>query len=105
MSTRIVNLRLEKEILEDLNLLAEWNQHDRTSMIKKLLRQAIVESKIDHAINLYKDGKSSIEEAAEIAIIDLWSFHDELIRNGITHPSEPEDLRQDLSTLRKLKLY
>ena len=100
----MVNLRLEGEMLQDLDLLAEWNQQDRTSLIKRLLKRAILESKIEYALKLYKEEKISIEKAAEIATLDLWSFHDELIRNGVVHPSNPEDLKEDLRTLRKFEL-
>ena len=96
MSSKIINIRLDKKILEDLEQISEWEKNDRTAIIRRLLSKAIETTKMKHAISLYQEEKISIGKAAEMADVDLWTFHDELSRLRISHPSDEQDLDDDL---------
>lgn len=96
MSSKIINIRLDEKILKDLEQICEWEKNDRTAIIRRLLSKAIETTKIKHAITLYQEEKISIGKAAEMADVDLWTFHDELSRLRISHPSDEQDLDDDL---------
>ena len=105
MRSKIINIRLDEKTLQDLEQISQWEKNDRTAIIRRLLSQAIETVKINYTIKLYQEGKISIGKAAEIADVDLWSFHDELLRLGISHPSEAEDINDDLALIRKRSVH
>lgn len=63
----------------------------------------ITKEKLDHVIRLYQDEKISIGRVAELASIDLWFFHDELCKFGISHLSDLSDFENDLELMKKAK--
>ena len=102
MTSKIVNIRLDQETIDALEQICKWEKTDRSSVIRKLLEKAIDRSRLDYGIKLYQERKASIGKAAELANIDLWSFHDEIKRLGIIHPSDVTDLEHDLKIIRRL---
>lgn len=101
MTSKIINIRLDEKTLQDLEQICQWEKNDRTAIIRRLLGQAIETVKMNYTIKLYQEGKISVGKAAELADVDLWTFHDELLRLGISHPSDEEDLKADLAVIRK----
>ena len=71
MSSKIVNIRLETKIIEDLDEISKSENADRSTIIRRLLRQAINKTKIENALKHYKEGEMSIEMASEAAGIDI----------------------------------
>ncbi|OLS23845.1 MAG: hypothetical protein HeimC3_23170 [Candidatus Heimdallarchaeota archaeon LC_3] len=67
----------------------------------KLDSKAISKKKLDHAIKLYQEEKISIGRAAELVSIDIWSFHDELNKLGISHLSTLSEFENDLELIKK----
>ncbi len=105
MSSKVINIRLDEKLLQDLEQICQWEKKDRTTVIRRLLSQAIETVKMNYSIKLYQEGKISLGKAAELAEIVFWTFHDEILRLGISHPSDEEDLNEDLSLIKKrLKL-
>lgn len=104
MTSRVINVRLNEDTLDALDLICQIEKTDRSSIVRKLLEKAIERSRLEYGIKLYQDGKASIEKAAELAKIDIWSFHDEISRLGIIHPSTLNNLEYDLQTIKKRKL-
>lgn len=102
--TKVINIRLDDDLIKDLELICKWEKNDRSSLIRRLLDYGIEKTKLDHSIRLYSEEKVSIGRAAEIAGVDLWTFHDELIRLGISHPTDESDLASDLKVIRNQKL-
>ena len=100
-NTKVINIRLDRKMIKEIEEISKWEQTDRSTVIRKLLHNAIRQEKLEQALKLYQDGKVSIGRAAELAGVDLWTFHDELFARGITHPSDLSELEIDLATLEK----
>jgi len=54
------------------------------------------------ALELYREGLVSLGKAAEIAGLSLWEMMELMARKGISIRYEPEDLEEDLRTLREV---
>jgi len=54
------------------------------------------------ALELYREGLVSLGKAAEIAGLSLWEMMELMARKGISIRYEPEDLEEDLKTLREV---
>ncbi|OLS16814.1 MAG: hypothetical protein HeimC3_51340 [Candidatus Heimdallarchaeota archaeon LC_3] len=96
-----LNIRLDDDLLTDLDLISKWDEIDRTSVIRQLLRRAITLKKLDYGVRLYQEGKASIGKTAEIAGVSLWELHDHLRNLGIQHSSDEIDLQNDIEIIRK----
>ena len=69
---------------------------------EKDLSKAVRESL---AVELYRDGKISLGKAAEIARISKWEMFELLAAKKVPLQYYPEDLEQDIETLKKVLKY
>lgn len=76
------NVMLDKELINSIDELAEEMSEDRSTAIRQLLKKALLEEKINLAINKFEQG-TSFREAAEIAGIDYWDFQMELDKRSV----------------------
>jgi predicted HTH domain antitoxin len=60
------------------------------------------EARLELAVHLYARGRLSIGKAHELAGLSLWEFRQLLGFRQISPHFTPEDLQQDLETLRQL---
>ena len=67
----------------------------RPSKKPKVLREII-------AVNLYKDGLISLGKTSEIAGVSKWEMFDILAAKKIPVQYYPEDLEEDIETLKSL---
>jgi len=78
-----LSIRTDKKILEELDRLAQIQDLDRSTIVKRILKRGIEEEKINLGIALYLKGES-IGRAIDIAKCNLWDLLDELKKRGIT---------------------
>ncbi|PXF52978.1 MAG: hypothetical protein C4B56_03880 [Candidatus Methanophagaceae archaeon] len=67
----------------------------RERELPKVLREII-------AVNLYKEGLISLGKASEIAGVSRWEMFDILAAKKIPLQYYPEDLEEDIETLKKM---
>lgn len=100
--SKIINIRLDEELLANVDEISSWDESERSETIRRLLRKAINLRKLDYAVKLYQENKASIGKAAEIANISIWELQDYIQQLGIQHKSDMNDLQEDIKTLEKI---
>src|SRR6266511_1148251 len=70
MRTEQVNLRLEEDLLTDLEHVAEEEALDRGTVIRRLLRDSVQRWRIEQALREYQRGHLSMERGAEMTRSD-----------------------------------
>ncbi len=98
MKTVLTTVRLPKEVLKDLDNKAKSEKTDRTTVLRKLLEEAIKNSKIEEAVRLYKENKVSLSEAARRAGLYVGEMMEELVRRGVKSSMTLEDYKESLAT-------
>ncbi len=88
-----LSMRLEKELLDELDRLANLEDTDRTTITRKILKRGIHLERLDLAILLYIKGET-LERAANLSECDLWDLLEELPKRGITKRFDPDGLRE-----------
>ncbi len=79
-----VCVRLSEELIKDLEEFLREEKLDRSSGLRKLLREAIGEWKKRRALEKLGRGEVSFSRAAEMAEMDLWSFANLVEKSGIS---------------------
>jgi len=99
MRTEQVNLRLEEDILEDLERVAKAEALDRSTVIRRLLRESVRRWQLEHALRGYERGDLSIGRAAEEAGLTQWELMDAARREGISYQMSAVDVEGRLRGL------
>ena len=69
ISTRIPG-NLEKELEEYMKV-----EHlEKSTAVRRLLFKSLKEWRVEYALKLLEEGKTTVSRAAEIAGMDIWSF-------------------------------
>lgn len=95
-----INLRVEDEIAQVLEQIADKEALRRTDLIRKYMVEGIRRWKLENAIARYQKGEISMARAAEEAGILLYEMMEQLRRRSIsqdqTTPDEARAAIQDL---------
>ena len=91
--TEQLNLRINKEIVKDLENLAEESNLDRTALARKILIEGLQREKLNLAIQKYINKEISIERAAEISGLPLYELLEIFSKLGISSNLDAEDIR------------
>ncbi len=95
-----ITARLPDEIDDNLQHIARAEQLDKSDIIRRLLARGIQQWKLTKAVEEYKKGAFSTEEAAQFAEISVWEFFDALKEQQIPLTYDAEELKEDLKTIR-----
>jgi|GEM_PF-1116870 len=87
-----VNLRLERELVDSLDDLAQDAHVDRTEVARRILTEGIARARMDRALRDYAAGHSSAWRAARGAGISLYEMLDAVHQAGIPYELDPDDL-------------
>lgn len=96
------NVMLDKELLKLIDEYAETILEDRSTVIRQLLKKAIIDEKVSLAIRKFKEGVS-FRKAADIAGLDYWDFQAELDRRGVPVTASLSFARKRLKKVKNLK--
>ncbi len=96
---QMVASRLPEELVRDLELIERHEQTDRSTVVRKLLRQAIGEWKRDFYARQYGEGAMTLARAAQEAGVSLWEMMDYARQRKIAAQYDLEDLQRDLATV------
>jgi len=101
LSLEAVTARLPKEMVREVERLAEKMKVDRSELIRRLLDSAIREKKLEDAVQAYREGQVTLWKAAEIAGISLREMMDLVKEKKIPVSYTLEDLRRDLEYVKR----
>lgn len=96
---QLVASRLPDDLVQDLELIERWEQTDRSTTVRKLLRQAIGDWKRAHFAQEYGEGRITLARAAQEAGISLWEMIDYLRQRKIAVQYDLADFEQDAATV------
>ncbi len=87
-----VTLRLERELLNEMDAIAQREGIDRTEVVRRLLADGLAHRRAESAIADYGAGRSSIWAAASQAGIDLYEMLDRVAEAGVPYQIDPAAL-------------
>ena len=102
MKTILTTVRLPEKIVNMLDEIAREERLDRTNMLRELLEVAIKNWKVEEAAKLYREGKTSVSEAAKIAELPVGEMMDELVKRGIKSDLTVEEYKESLNAAFRL---
>ncbi|NVM56050.1 MAG: UPF0175 family protein [Candidatus Helarchaeota archaeon] len=94
--TEQLNLRINKEVVRDLEKLANQTNIERAALAKKILIEGIQREKLNVAIQKYIQKEISIERASEIAGLSLYELIEVFSKLGIPSNLSIEDIQKIL---------
>lgn len=97
----MVGARLPAALVRELELIADVEQSDRSTTVRKLLSNAIRQWKLEHYVRLYGDGKLTLARAAQDAGVSLWEMMEYARARKVPAQYDLEDLKRDLVTIRR----
>lgn len=90
----VISIRVDKRLKEELEEVARLKQVDKTTLVKQMLPNLLLQGRIQVAIDAYQSGMTAVSAAAT-AGIDLWTFLDALREHNILHHPNEESLYQN----------
>lgn len=96
MNTKTLSTRLEADELQQLDALAARSGLDRSGMTKALLRRGMAELRFDHAVEAYREGRVTLNRAAEMAALSVWDFIARMEAAGLSLNYGVRELEEDL---------
>ena len=94
--TGLLNLRINKDIIHELEKLAEETNLDRAVLAKKILIEGIQREKLNLIIQKYIHKEISIERASEISGLSLYELIEIFSKLGIPSNLSIEDIQKIL---------
>ena len=89
-----VNIRLDRDLLDELDELASADRVDRSEMARRLLETGMTGHRMDRAVREYRKGNVSAWKAAEIAGVSLYEMLDRIHDEGIPYEIDPETFQR-----------
>ena len=78
-------IRLDRELLAEIDELAAMEHADRSAMVRRLLQAGIADYRRELAMRQYRQGGLSAWRAAEMAGVSLWDMLDLIRREGLPY--------------------
>ncbi len=95
-----ISVRLDNDLLRDLNKVEKSWQTDRSESIRRLLAEAVQSWKINDVLDKLRQHKISIGKASKECDVSLWEMLDLIRKNNIDWTEySKEDLEKDLNAL------
>lgn len=99
--TETLTTRAAEALVKKIEEMAKKEKVDKSTMIRRLLADAVEAKCKEDSLKLYKEGKVSLWKAAKIAGVSLWEMIDLIMKEGIHLDYGTEELREDLEPLRR----
>jgi|AntDeeMinimDraft_5_1070356.scaffolds.fasta_scaffold06296_3 predicted HTH domain antitoxin len=95
-----ISARLPDEEREDLEEVADLLDEDRSTTIRKALREGLHDLRVRVAVERYQTGDVSMNQAARLAGVPLGEWFEIAREHNLTTQLTPEDIESDVRTLR-----
>jgi predicted transcriptional regulator len=89
-----VNLRLDRDLVDQLDDLARSEHVDRTEIARRILVSGVAEARIEKALDDYRAGRVTAWRGATDAGISLYEMLDRIRDSGIHYELDPEVLNR-----------
>ncbi len=99
-----VTARLSIDSLEYIKKVSRIFNLDKSTAFRDILKKGIQEDKKEKALNLYIEGKFSIEQAAKFADMYIGDFFELMRQKGIESNLTLEDLNESVRHIMKIRL-
>ena len=90
-----VSARLSDEDNEELEAVAQLLESDKSTTIRKALREGLATMRERHAVERYQSGDASITEAAQLAGLSVGEWLELAHERGLTTQLDETDLSFD----------
>jgi len=101
--SRLISTRLEEKDAKILEEIAQEENIDKATLIRKWILSKITEHKLEKAAEKYQKGLISIEEGAKMANTTIWKFIEYIREKNIWPPIQTkEELEKELKETKKL---
>lgn len=97
----LVAARLPEPLVSDLKKIEAQEQSDRSTVLRKLLYDAVVEWKKEHAARLYAQNKLTLERASKEASVSVREMIEYFRSKKIPVQYDLEDLEEDMKNFYK----
>lgn len=90
-----VGIRMDEDLIKKLDRLASQENLDRSTIVRKLLKEGYGDYLKKRAAERYKKGRITISKAAEVAGITVWEMEKFLVEEGYKSSYSIEDLKKE----------
>jgi predicted HTH domain antitoxin len=90
-----ITTRVSKEIEEKIALIAREEKLDKSTVIRRLLSDAIKKRQIERALDEYREERVTLARAARMAGVSLRKMMQLAAEAGVPFQYSVEDLRKD----------
>lgn len=97
-----ISARLPDEDADELERVAALLGEDKSSVIRKALREGLADLRVRLAIERYQSGEVSVNQAARLAGVSLAEWLEIARERNLTSQLSPDDLSADADTAREL---
>ena len=94
-----VSLTVPRELLEKSEKIAKEKLEDRSTVMRELLALGLKQYMIKDSLEMYIEGKISMEKAAELADVSIWKFLDVLKERKIPLRYDLEDIKKEIEDI------
>ncbi|MFQ6076474.1 MAG: UPF0175 family protein [Candidatus Bathyarchaeia archaeon] len=101
MGQTVVTVRVDPELLRELDEVVKREKTDRASLLRRMLTEGLERYKIGLAVKMYREGRLTTEKAAETAGVSIHEMIERLRREGIPSQLTLEDIREETARLLK----
>lgn len=97
-----ISARIPDEDEKTLEAVAELLEEDKSSVIRKALREGLADLRIRVAVERYQTGEISTNQAARVAGVSIAEWLEIARERNLTSQLAPEDLEADVDNARGL---
>jgi predicted HTH domain antitoxin len=97
-----ISVRLPDDDESELDDTAEILDLDRSTTVRKALREGLHDLRVQRAVERYQTGNASLYEAARIAGVSLGEWMQIANEHGLTTQLTAADVERDVEALRDL---
>jgi len=94
-----LNLRLDPQVMQELETIACRDRVARTELARSILLDGLRRRRLNSALERYREGEITLERAAMEAGLPLYDMMDEAAQRGIRRAYTAEEIRQDAEFL------
>ena len=87
-----VNIRLDTDLVDEIDRLADAEAIDRSEMARRLLGHGLADRRMRRALDEYRSGSVTAWRAAEIARVPLYEMLDRIHEEGIVYDLDTDVL-------------
>lgn len=98
---RNVSVRLDEELVEEANELADLENIDRSQLLRHVLKEGLERYRLELAVERYAERELTVSEAASLAGVGVGAFMDTLVQRGVRPGLSADDLDESLDHARE----